>query len=261
MEAEEQERSLFLRVEVRMIKDIHFPEAVRGATLDGYLSNGWYRMGQIMFTTDKVIYLDKVHNVHWLRYHIPSLIYTRTHRKILSANSSFSVDISAFKLTGELENLYEVYRRSIPFDPSSSVEDFLFGGSRMDVFNSKVITLRDGGVLIAAGVFDIGEKSMAGIMNFYDPAYKKYSPGKYMMLLKTGYARENGIEWYYPGYLMEGNSRFEYKLFLGKEFAEVYSVDTEEWIPYESSVPSLLQKIDQWNEGKPHQEGESDDDE
>lgn len=222
-----------------MINDIHFPKSVTGILLDDYLAQGWYRMGQIMFTTDQVIYLDNLHRVHWLRYHVPDISFTRTHKKIISANSEFIVEFKPLDISNELEDLYEVYRESIPFDPSDSVEDFLFGGSIKDIFTSQLIELRDKGKLIAAGVFDIGEKAIAGIMNFYHPEYKKFSAGKYLMLLKIQFAIKNGIEWYYPGYLMEGNPRFDYKLFIGKDIAEVFLAEEEHWIPHSSA--------EQWN--------------
>ncbi|MEJ7659632.1 MAG: hypothetical protein WKG07_08390 [Hymenobacter sp.] len=42
--------------------------------------------------------------------------------------------------------------------------------------------VRAEGHLIAAGIFDQGTRSLAGIVNFYDPDYRKYSLGKYLML-------------------------------------------------------------------------------
>ena len=69
-------------------------------------------------------------------------------------------------------------------------------------------------------------------MNFYHPDYKKYSLGKYLMLLKINHAKAMGKEWYYPGYIVPGNRRFDYKLFIGIEIAEIWVPESNNWLNY-----------------------------
>src|SRR5204863_6789315 len=116
-------------------------------------------------------------------------------------------------ITDELEELYTLYRTSADFDPPQSEEEYLFLAIDHNIYDSYLVEIRDNGKLIAAGIFDNGEKTIAGIMNFFHPAYKKYSLGKYLMLLKIDHAIEMGKLWYYPGYIARGYLKFDYKLF------------------------------------------------
>ncbi len=60
-----------------------------------------------------------------------------------------------------------------------------------------MIEIRDGNKLIAAGFFDLGEISVAGILNFYHPDYKSKSLGIYLLLLEIDHAKKQGKEWFY----------------------------------------------------------------
>ncbi|MDZ4793635.1 MAG: arginine-tRNA-protein transferase [Bacteroidota bacterium] len=218
-----------------MINDIHFPEELSANELDEYLARGWYRMGQVIFTTNYIVYEELLYRVWWLRYSIPAIQFSKTHQKILAANRHFSVIIKPFRVTEEIEALYAVYKSSLIFEPSETVNHFLFDGGSGNIYDTGIIEIRDHQQLIAAGIFDKGHISIAGIMNFYHPDYKKYSLGKYLMLLKIRYANAMGKAWYYPGYIVDGNPRFDYKLFIGKTIAGIWSPEYNNWMEYTSN--------------------------
>lgn len=109
------------------------------------------------------------------------------------------------------------------FDPAEREED---------LFPSKIVEVRHNQKLIAAGIIDMGEKSSAGIVNFYDPEYKKYSLGKSLMIAKIFISGRNGMDYYYPGYIAYNYPKFDYKLFLGKDRAELFDPEKQVWVPY-----------------------------
>jgi len=220
-----------------MIEDIHFPENLTGRQLDQYLSKGWFRMGQTIFTTDVVPLNDRLYEVHWLRIDLRRLNYGRTQKKLFVLNKNFSVSMQPLNINSELEDLFASYRNSVDFNPPQSVEEYLFLGINHNIYDSYLIQIRDHGKLIAAGIFDNGETSIAGILNFYDPSYKKYSLGRYLMLIKAQYAIKMGKAWYYPGYIARGYSKFNYKLFPDKNATEMYDKDSKTWLPVSLSIP------------------------
>lgn len=220
-----------------MINDIHFPEQLSASELDAYLAKGWYRMGQVIFTTNYIVYEDVLYRVYWLRYSVPEIHFNKTHQKIMNLNQGFSVAIRPLAITEELEELYAAYLSGVTFQAPESIQHFLFDGGMGDVYNSSVVEIRDKGRIIAAGIFDHGENSIAGIMNFYHPDYKKYSLGKYLMLLKVRFAKAVNKQWYYPGYIVEGNPRFDYKLFIGKDIASIYFPEFNNWANYSDNWP------------------------
>ncbi len=228
-----------------MIHDVHFPRKVGGGQLDAYLAMGWYRIGQVIFTTHHIPHSEGWYRVFWLRFALNRLEKGKKQEQLLTKNAPFTFVIKPLLLTSELEELYQLYHSQISFPASATLEQSLFdhsvhGDENGPVFDSYVIEVRDGGKLIAAGIFDRGSKSIAGILNFFDPAYKKFSPGKFLMLLKIQYALEQGMEYYYPGYIAASYPKFDYKLFPGVEAAEIYEPLSKKWLPYS---PDLLQTL------------------
>jgi arginyl-tRNA--protein-N-Asp/Glu arginylyltransferase len=221
-----------------MIKAIHFPYEITGRELDDYLSLGWFRMGQTIFTTDFIPVDDNIHRVYWLRVLVQQVRYGKKQERLLAINKNFSVVVKPFRPSDELEALYTEYRAAVNFDAPPSANGYLLDETMdefKNIYDTHVIELRDAGRLIAAGIFDKGENSIAGIMNFYHPAYRSKSPGKFLMLLKINLAVESGKLYYYPGYLVSGISKFDYKLFPDPQRTEWYDSLRGEWIPYSGS--------------------------
>lgn len=205
---------------------------IRGDALDYYLSQGYYRMHQNLFTCRFLPINNSLYTVHWLRIVLAEMHYGPEQRRLLRLNERFTTTIRPFQLTDELENLYAEYRRSITFDAPETVEAFMLAGATHNVFTSEVLEVRDGEQLIAAGIFDSGARTLAGIMNFYHPGYRKYSLGKYLMLRKIEHALGHHRTHYYPGYLVHNYSKFDYKLFPCLAATEVFDCVTGLWLPF-----------------------------
>lgn len=207
-----------------------------GHLFDYYLELGFYRMRQNLFTTEDYFDIDKccMFDTFWLRTKVWEISDPREH-KLWRLNNRFSFTISPAIYNNEINDLYEKYRCSMNFDAHESIQHFLLDGEKHCEFNSFIIEVRDNEKLIAVGYFDIGANSLAGNLNFYDPEYKKYSLGKYLMLIKMHFARSNQFTYYYTGYLAYGNSKFDYKLFPNAEAIEVLiKQENNQWIPYNS---------------------------
>lgn len=223
---------------------IYYPDQLTGEQLDIFLAKGWYRMHQGIFTTHFLLQEDGFFRVYWMRYDLDQLTISSSSKKIIAANRDFESRIVPFQLTDELETLFQEYKTGIDFNPAESVRQWIFGEqeNKEDVFDSHIIEIRDKEKLIAAGIFDKGKKSIAGIMNFYHPDYRKYSPGKFLMLLKIQYALDNNRRWYYPGYIVCNNPKFDYKLFADKKAAELFIPERNRWQPYTSDLMNDLTK-------------------
>lgn len=211
---------------------IHHLPSIKGVLLDCYLESGWYRYGSGVFTTSTYRSSEtSTHPVWWLRYRVNAVQIDRKTKAILKKATGKSVVVRPFSLSDELENLHERYYSSINFPTNETVAD-LMEDIYNCVFDSHIIEIRDGNTLVAAGIFDQGVNSIAGIKNIFDPGYSKWSPGKLLMLEKWRYCLTNRVEWYYPGYIIPGIGTFDYKLFLDKEATEVLCPDTQQWQPF-----------------------------
>ena len=68
-------------------------------------------------------------------------------------------------------------------------------------------------------------------MGLYDPDYAQYSLGIYTMLCEIQYGIEQRKKYYYPGYVVPGYKKFDYKLRVGT--MEFYDVPSESWKHYD----------------------------
>lgn len=213
--------------------------------LDILLAHGWFRMGRYMYTVNH-IGIEREIRVFWLCYQLSEIMLPKSVLQIGKRSAGFSFECRDLLLSQELQELYANYRHSITLDAAESLEEVLFrqeaGKGLPENFNSKVIEMRDDGKLIGAGIFDPGEKALMGIVNFFLPEYRKFSPGKMLMLQKMEWAMARGFRYFYPGYIGANDSRFDYKLFPGEAGAYLYDPLHFSWYPYRKGLPEEMEK-------------------
>jgi arginine-tRNA-protein transferase len=212
--------------------------------LDELLAAGYYRMQHIMFTCNETAMVEggEVIPVFWLRTLVQQCRLNKTANTILGRCSGFSVSVQPAYVDDEVEALYDLYKGHVQFLISSTCAQYLHHEFLPQPFDSMMVQVRDGDLLIAAGYFDKGGVSIAGIMNIYHPRYVKYSLGKFLILQKLQYALSQNKTYYYTGYISTGSSRFDYKTFPHPEATEVLLSDRQQWVPYHPLSKAFLQE-------------------
>lgn len=221
-----------------MFVDVHTPQTLSGQELDAYLQRGWFRMGQTIFTTNFAHVKDKILSTIWLRIKLKEYSGDKTYTELRKRYSRFTVVIQPAEITDEKELLFTRYRESLSFPVSESLQHLLFGKEPESVYNTYEVTVRDNGLLFACGFFDLGGNSAEGIVSFYHPAYKKFSPGKFVIYSKVQYCKELGLEFFYPGYFVPGNPYFDYKLGIGRNALQFLQLSSGEWRDMDSFAPT-----------------------
>ncbi|MBK9932742.1 MAG: hypothetical protein IPP61_14645 [Cytophagaceae bacterium] len=211
------------------LADIHILDSISPLALDQYLEKGWFRLGQNMFTTNFLTFDQKQFSALWLRVKLREFELSPTQQKIIKNCKNFEVRFSEFVLTSELENLYYNYRNSVSFTAVSSLQTLLLDQQLFNIFQSMQIQVFDKGKLIAAGVFDMGEKTAQGIVSFYNPEYKKYSLGKFLLLQKVLFLKSKNYDFFYPGYFAPGFKSFDYKLDIAPSASEYLDLENGKW--------------------------------
>lgn len=218
-------------------------DGIKGALLDAYLAAGYYRMQHLIFTTNQTqLEMDgEPLPVFWLRTPVQNIAENKAASVIRKRCAGFRVSIKRALINKETNDLYALYHAHIKFTASTTCTEYLHQQQLENPFDSWMIEVRDGHTLIAAGFFDLGKNAISGILNFYHPAYHKYSLGKYLILLKIDFALANGIQFYYTGYISTGITKFDYKLFPDAAAIEVYLPLERQWVPYYLLGKPLLQ--------------------
>jgi leucyl-tRNA---protein transferase len=222
-----------------MLAQVHFPLSLSGEELDRYLADGWFRMGQSIFVTNFLNFKQQFYSAIWLRLRLAECNKDRNEEKLARLNSRFTVEIKNAFIDQEKESLFARYRKSVTFEPSTSLQALLFGRVAHNVYNTLEVTVKDDGKLIACGFFDLGKKSAAGITSFYDPDYKKYSLGKFLIYKKIAYSRNAGYTYFYPGYFVPGYTPFDYKLKIHPSAQEFFDLASARWLPAKTFNNSL----------------------
>lgn len=222
-----------------MLAHVHFPQTVLTDELDRYLAEGWFRMGQTIFTTNFLNFNKNFYSAVWLRLVLSDCGRQQSFEKLKKLNSRFKVSIQRAAVTDEKEILFSRYRREISFEASPSIGHLLFGREHTDnVYRTMEVTIHDGDKLIGCGFFDVGKNSAAGISSFYDPQYKKYSLGKYLIFLKIDHCISNGLKFFYPGYFVPGYAAFDYKLKIHHQALEYFQLSSGKWTSIKAFTPS-----------------------
>ena len=212
-----------------MFGDIELPDRLPKSKLDHYLSQGWFRMGQSIFVCNVLHFQRRFYSAIWLRHRLHDFAEDSLFKKLKRINSHFQIRIQLACIDNQKETLYSEYKKGITFETADSLKDLLLQPSQENIFDTQEVCIYDGDRLIAAGFFDLGSKSAAGIVSFYDPEYKKYSLGKYLIYLKIDYCKAQGFDYFYPGYFAPGYAMFDYKLSIGSKFLEFLDLRKEAW--------------------------------
>lgn len=219
-----------------------YPTSLHPLLFDAYLERGWYRMYQHIFTVTHWLNAEtlEIDRVWWIRYHRDAIRMRESHKKILKKNRDLRVEFGAFKgITEEDNALFTIYSASTDFDGYSTLSRCLYGTDEPQehsLFDTRMVSVYDGNKLVARGLFDVGSKTVMGKINYFDPAYRAYSPSKFMILKIIEYMGKKDWEWFYPGYIIVGRPKFDYKLFLGKDSAQYFDPDRENWFSYAESI-------------------------
>ena len=191
-------------------------------------------MGQTIFTTNFVRFQQEIYSAIWLRVLLDQYQPDPTQIKLFKRNAHFHTTIQPAVLTEEKEELYLRYQQSLAFPTSESLRHLLLSDNDApSIYNTYEVSVHHGDRLIAIGFFDIGETSAEGIVSVYDPAYKKYSLGKFLIYQKMLYCQHLKLRYFYPGYFVPGNPYFDYKLSIGRPVLQFLQLRTQHWLGIE----------------------------
>jgi len=212
-----------------MITEIHYPEMLAPEKLDDYLARGWFRMGMMIFTCHFLCFENELYSAVWTRLPLEDYAFSKSLRKIIKRNKDrFRVVIRPAEFNEEKDELYQLHKTRFEGYIAPTLSESLFGNSnRSNIYNTWETSIYEGDKLIGASFFDLGSDSMASIMGLFDPSYERYSLGIYTMLLEIQYGQAQKMQYYYPGYVVPGYERFDYKLRVGK--VEYYHLRKKNW--------------------------------
>ena len=210
---------------------IEYPQFITPEKYDHYLERGWFRSSFMMYKSEILCINNGLSSIVNIRVDLKDYEIKKRHKKLLRRNDSlFEVNLCPLNIHNEAERLYQQQKQKFQGFIHSTLKDYLFANMEVVPYNTKQIEVRHEGRLIAMSIVDLGLNSIASILGLYDLKAKQFSLGKYTMLKELEFAKNTGIKWYYPGYILDQESSFNYKL----NFAPCEYLNEEgEWVPFE----------------------------
>jgi arginine-tRNA-protein transferase len=189
---------------------------LKRAQYDDLLAHGWFRGNGIVYRSEVVCIDSCVYGIRNIRFPVADFSMRKSHRKLFSKNNSrFTLRVGTPFTDASRERLYSSLKSRFKAFVHQSLEGMLLSPRMATEFDAMEVAVYDGEELIAVSYVDVGDRSMASILCVYDPRYKKESLGIYTMLAEMDLAKRMGLDFYYPGYVLDEPSSFDYKLELG----------------------------------------------
>ncbi len=212
-----------------MLSQFFYPESLTPEELDLFLETGWFRNTDMLYRSTMTLLDGDLFSIIRTRLPLEGYTFKKRLRKLLKRNEKhFTYKINKISITKEKEQLYQQHTHRFQGYVAKTLSDCLFGCTD-NVFDTHEICVYEDDRLIAVSFFDVGARSMASLMGLYDHNYLSHSLGLYTMLLEIAFGIFTGIQFYYPGYVLPGNKRFDYKHRIGN--LEYYNWEGD-WRPF-----------------------------
>ncbi|MDX2285115.1 MAG: GNAT family N-acetyltransferase [Bacteroidia bacterium] len=195
--------------------DLIQPRELPPARLDRLLAGGWFRGGPALFRPRVLCMEGGLFSILNIRLPLDGYSPSGSLQRILRRHAGFRTEIGPVQPDADTERLYQAQKARFRGFIFPTLEDFLFAGISRSLFQTREVRVYDGDRLIAASYFDIGARAAASLLGLFDAEYSRLSPGLYTMLCEIRYGIGQGLRWYYPGYVLDGDPSFNYKLRLG----------------------------------------------
>jgi len=181
----------------------------------------------MLYKVDLLCIESGIFGVVNIRMNLDRFALKKSQRKRLArCDRRFTFSIGRAKPDAEKEALYALHKGQFKGFIHPTLNEYLTSGFHRTVFDTREVCVYDGDRLVAVSYFDMGERSMASLIGLQHPDYRKFGLGIYTMLKEIEFGRSAGFKWYYPGYVLDLPSDFDYKLSLG-EFE--YYTPTKRW--------------------------------
>lgn len=200
------------------------------AVFDYFCADGWCYWSDLLFRRNYWAWRGQPCRVVLLRIDLRHFELSKSQRKCLRRNRDLTVLRRPLSICSAHLQLFEKHAMRFGHNRPMSMGGFFSQYSHLMPCHGAEFNVFDGKRLIASSFFHMGAKSMAGNYCIYEPDEAHRSLGTYTMLLEIQYARYLGLSYYYPGFVYDVSSEFNYKLnFYGLEYFDWWG----NWYPLE----------------------------
>ncbi len=185
------------------------------AVFDRFCADGWCYWSDLLFRRNLWEWRGMPCRVIILRVNLRDFRLSKSQRKCLRRNIDLQTMHKPLRIASEHVDLFHRHSARFHHNRPGSISGFFSPFSHLMPCNGFEFNVFKDNQLMASSFFHMGETSMAGNYCIYDPdVAADRSLGTFTMLLEISVAREMGLTYYYPGFVYDLPSEFDYKLSL-----------------------------------------------
>jgi len=203
------------------VNEIFDTERVDPRIWDRLLAEGWRHCSTHFFRHSFDFTKDgDMCTVLPLRIRLKDFKLTKSQEKILKRNRDLNFLVRRTFIDEVKHRLFEQHKARFTYSIPETIHTFI-----SDVAPNRTpcdgyeLCVYDGDAMIACSFFDLGMQTSSGTYAMFDLRESKRSLGIFTMILEILYAKQLGMEFYYPGYAYDVASFYDYKKkFVATEF-------------------------------------------
>ncbi len=187
-------------------------QSLHTMVFDRFCEDGWTYWADVLFRRNYWEWRGRQCRVILLRINLKNFEFSKSQRKNLRKNSDLTVLRRTLHIQPMHEELFERHARRFTHNRPHSIYGFFsFFSSIMPCFGIEFDVYKDDRH-IASSFFHVGRKSVAGNYGIFEPEEWQRGLGTFTMLKEIEFAIEQKRSYYYPGFIYDIPSEFDYKL-------------------------------------------------
>lgn len=187
-------------------------EPLHPAVFDRFCEDGWTYWSDLIFRRNQWEWRGEPCRVILLRIDLQQFTFSKSQLKCLRRNRDLMTMVRPIQILPAHEELFRRHAARFEYNRPQHIGGFFSRFSDIQPCLGLEFDVISENRLLATSFAHVGHASMAGNYCFYDPAHQSRSLGTYTMLLEIEYARRLGNRFYYPGFVYDVPSEFDYKL-------------------------------------------------
>ncbi len=187
-------------------------QALSTMVFDQFCADGWTYWSDLLFRRNYWEWRGQPCRVILLRINLKNFTFSKSQRKSLRRNDDLTVLRRGIRIENKHEELFKLHSERFTHNKPMSIYGFFSMYSSIMPCYGIMFEVYKGPNLIATSFFHLGRRSMAGNYCIYDPNEISRGLGTFTMLKEIEFAITTGRDYYYPGFVYDLPSEFDYKL-------------------------------------------------
>jgi arginine-tRNA-protein transferase len=145
-----------------------------------------------------------------MRIPVASFAPSRSQKRVVRKNTDVRISIVRVKFR---EDVFALYQRYCAFKHGEKGDDknAFYNFLCISPLDTRLTLYHVDGVLAAVGWIDVLPRGLSSVYFAFEPEFARRSLGTFSIIKEIDIAKSMGLDYYYPGFLIEASPKMSYK--------------------------------------------------